>query len=211
MPNLSSLQSYAQKQLPAGVVVPHGSATVPSGFLACDGAAVSRTTYAALFAAIGTAFGAGDGSTTFNVPDLRGIFVRGVGSQLVSGVTYDGLTLGTKAKDKTNNTGLTATTSSTNSASVSSNNDAHTHSWTDRYYNDAQGVPTLSYSLPGTGVSLAQSYTNNETGRTTGNPNVSLNHTHTVATNSVSSSSSFSGGDAETVPGYLTVAYMIKV
>lgn len=51
--------------------------TAPSGFLKCNGAAISRTTYAALFAVIGTMFGAGDGSTTFNLPDLRGEFVRG--------------------------------------------------------------------------------------------------------------------------------------
>lgn len=51
--------------------------TAPTGFLACSGQAVSRTTYAALFAAIGTTYGAGDGSTTFNLPDLRGEFIRG--------------------------------------------------------------------------------------------------------------------------------------
>jgi hypothetical protein len=50
--------------------------TAPAGFLKANGSAVSRTTYAALFAAIGTTFGVGDGSTTFNVPDLRGEFVR---------------------------------------------------------------------------------------------------------------------------------------
>ena len=50
---------------------------MPSGYLECDGAAVSRTTYADLFAAIGTTWGAGNGSSTFNVPDLRGEFVRG--------------------------------------------------------------------------------------------------------------------------------------
>lgn len=52
--------------------------TPPSGWLKANGAAVSRTTYAALFAAIGTTFGAGDGRTTFNLPDLRGEFVRGL-------------------------------------------------------------------------------------------------------------------------------------
>jgi microcystin-dependent protein len=55
-----------------GVLMPYAGATAPSGYLLCDGAAVSRTIYAALFTAIGTAYGAGDGSTTFNVPDLRG-------------------------------------------------------------------------------------------------------------------------------------------
>lgn len=50
----------------------------PAGFLACDGAAVSRSTYVDLFTATGTLYGAGDGSTTFNLPDLRGEFVRGL-------------------------------------------------------------------------------------------------------------------------------------
>jgi len=49
----------------------------PDGWRACSGQAVSRTTYAALFAAIGTEYGVGDGSTTFDLPDLRGEFLRG--------------------------------------------------------------------------------------------------------------------------------------
>ena len=65
---------------PSGVVRAFGTASVPAGFLLCDGSAVSRTTYAALFAAIGTAFGAGDGSTTFNIPDMDGRFVFGYDS-----------------------------------------------------------------------------------------------------------------------------------
>lgn len=56
------------------------SQTIPNGYLLCDGSAVSRTDYAALFAVIGTAFGAGDGSTTFALPDLRAAFIRGAGS-----------------------------------------------------------------------------------------------------------------------------------
>ena len=51
--------------------------TPPSGWLKCDGSAVSRTTYNGLFSIIGTTFGNGDGSTTFNLPDLRGEFIRG--------------------------------------------------------------------------------------------------------------------------------------
>jgi len=62
---------------PIGSISFHASSTAPSGFLKCNGANVSRTTYADLFAIIGTAFGTGDGSTTFNLPDLRGEFVRG--------------------------------------------------------------------------------------------------------------------------------------
>lgn len=55
-----------------GVVLPFAGATAPAGWLLCAGQLVSRATYAALFAAIGTAYGAGDGSTTFGLPDLRG-------------------------------------------------------------------------------------------------------------------------------------------
>ena len=63
--------------VPSGSVFCMAVATVPSGYLECNGAAVSRSTYAVLFAVIGTAYGAGNGSSTFNLPDLRGEFVRG--------------------------------------------------------------------------------------------------------------------------------------
>ena len=63
-----------------GTILPHGSSTAPTGFLSCDGSAVSRTTYADLFAVIGTTWGAGNGSSTFNVPDLRAAMIRGTGT-----------------------------------------------------------------------------------------------------------------------------------
>jgi len=83
----TALQAVPKQQLDAAIAsisaVPSGSVTafagssVPAGWLECDGSAVSRTTYAALFAAVGTTYGAGDGSTTFNLPQLRGEFIRG--------------------------------------------------------------------------------------------------------------------------------------
>jgi len=54
-----------------GIIVPWSSSSVPSGFLECNGAAVSRSTYSALFAVVGTTYGSGDGSSTFNLPDLQ--------------------------------------------------------------------------------------------------------------------------------------------
>lgn len=63
--------------MPSGTVLMHAAQTAPDGFLICDGTAVSRTTYSDLFDSIGTTYGSGDGSTTFNLPDLRGEFVRG--------------------------------------------------------------------------------------------------------------------------------------
>lgn len=63
--------------MPVGAILPFGGGTAPAGWLLCEGAPVSRATYADLFAVIGTAFGSGNGSSTFNVPDLRGVFLRG--------------------------------------------------------------------------------------------------------------------------------------
>lgn len=62
---------------PAATVTAFAGSVAPAGWLECNGAAVSRATYAALFAVIGTTYGAGNGTTTFNLPDLRGEFVRG--------------------------------------------------------------------------------------------------------------------------------------
>ncbi len=64
--------------LPTGGILPYAGASTPSGYLLCDGSAVSRTTFSTLFAAIATAYGIGNGTTTFNLPDLRGLFPRGV-------------------------------------------------------------------------------------------------------------------------------------
>lgn len=62
---------------PIGAIVPFSSDTIPNGWLLCDGSLVSRTTYSELFKVIGTAYGTGDGSTTFNVPDIQGRVVVG--------------------------------------------------------------------------------------------------------------------------------------
>jgi len=65
---------------PVGKVIMFAGAAEPQGYLTCDGRVISRSTYSDLFNTIGTAFGAGDGSTTFNIPDLRNEFVRGASS-----------------------------------------------------------------------------------------------------------------------------------
>lgn len=67
----------ASQLVPSGVVMAFAGATAPTGWLLCEGAAISRTTYASLFSAISTAHGYGDNSTTFNLPDYRGRFIRG--------------------------------------------------------------------------------------------------------------------------------------
>lgn len=72
---------------PAGIVMPFAGSVAPQGYLLCDGSAVSRTDYADLFTAIGTTYGVGDGSTTFNVPDLSGRVVIGESQSHALGTT----------------------------------------------------------------------------------------------------------------------------
>jgi microcystin-dependent protein len=87
---------------PTGTVLPFAGSAAPTGWLLCFGQAVSRTTYASLFATLGTTYGSGDGSTTFGVPDLRGRIPGGkdnmggsAASRLTSGGSgVDGATLG---------------------------------------------------------------------------------------------------------------------
>lgn len=97
--HISDGTSWAKLTMPAGAVSMHAGASAPSGWLLCDGSAVSRTTYANLFAAISTAFGAGDGSTTFNIPDMRGAAPAGVGTS--TGYTQnETIALATKYNDQ---------------------------------------------------------------------------------------------------------------
>jgi microcystin-dependent protein len=65
---------------PVGMLSPYGGTSAPSGWLLCDGSAVSRTTYSDLFGVIGTTYGVGDGSTTFNLPDMRAAVPVGAGT-----------------------------------------------------------------------------------------------------------------------------------
>lgn len=119
---------------------------VPSGWLECDGSAVSRSTYSALFSAIGTVWGAGDGSTTFNVPDLRGRAPIGVGT----GATLTARNLGTigGAENHTLSTGEMP---------------AHSHGFTGdavlRYTGSAG-----SYNLPSAGTDVVLNITMTNTG-----------------------------------------------
>lgn len=99
----TQINAISATTVPSGQISMYGGSSAPSGYLLCDGSAVSRTTYAALFTAISTTFGVGNGTTTFNVPDIRGIFVRGAGTHgtltNANGTAFSG-TLGTQENDK---------------------------------------------------------------------------------------------------------------
>lgn len=103
-PDLSAL-------IPPGTIIHYAGRTVPSGWLICNGANVSRTDYAALFAAIGTIYGAGDGATTFGLPNLGGRFLEGATSTSSVGTYYSaGLPNITGSFTSHGNTGSMVTT-----------------------------------------------------------------------------------------------------
>tara|TARA_Y100000361_G_C11158746_1_gene345804 strand:- start:467 stop:1246 length:780 start_codon:yes stop_codon:yes gene_type:complete len=81
--NTSDIATLQSGVLSSGALVSYAGSSIPTGFLDCDGSAVDRTTYADLFTAIGTTWGIGDGSTTFNIPDLRSAHLRGVGTSTI--------------------------------------------------------------------------------------------------------------------------------
>jgi microcystin-dependent protein len=112
----------ASVSLPTGTILDYAGGGAPTGFLQCYGQAVSRTTYAALFATLSTAYGAGDGSTTFNLPDLRGRV--GVGKDNMGGSAASRMTTGGSGVD---GIALGATGGSQTHTLDSTQMPAHTH------------------------------------------------------------------------------------
>lgn len=106
--NWDSVDALLRQIMPAGAMLDFGGTSAPAGFLLCDGSEVSRTTYSSLFSAIGTTWGSGDGSTTFNIPDLRGRVSAGqdnmggtAANRLTSAISgVDGTTVGASGGDE---------------------------------------------------------------------------------------------------------------
>ena len=170
--NLSfSAAGGAQGGVPSGAVFCMAVAIVPSGYLECNGAAVSRTGYAALFAVIGTQYGAGNGSSTFNLPDLRGEFVRGFdnGRGIDSGRSISA----TPQSDQNKQHNHTA------SSSVNDSGHVHGTTFDNKKYFPGGGSTTITYGGAGsypadtfsmssatTGVTVATSIGNDGGGET---------------------------------------------
>lgn len=203
MTDLSAIKA-GRGQTAVGNIIPSGAGTAPTGYLACDGSAVSRSTYAALFAVIGTTFGSGDGSTTFNLPNSSGLFLRGRSSQTISAKTFDGGAVGNKQKDLTAINGLGISTASTPSLSLSNTDLTHTHSYSD--LTTAFNV-IANASLGASATTQGYNPSNPSEADTTGSALGSHGHTITPSITGVTTTLS---GAAESKPAHLTVAFYIK-
>ena len=182
---------------PAGGIMVYAGASTPTGWLDCDGQAISRITYAGLFSAIGTAYGGGDGSTTFNVPDLRGRFPIGAGS--VAGLTSRsrGDTGGAETEALTtqqlpvhSHTGSAESNGSHGHSGSAESNGSHTHSVSGTA--GSGGGHRHGYSRASTGYhDVVTSGGNNFVygGRTDSNTDTGGSHQHSVSGSAGSSGS----------------------
>lgn len=212
---------------PSGVIVPFAGSNSPAGWFLCAGQAVSRTQYAGLFSTIGTTYGVGDGSTTFNLPDLRGRTIAGVdnmggsaASRLTSGNSgITATTLGATGGDErvhSHNHAFTGTASSTGTVSS-----GHTHNFTTGYvshdhahipWNGLAAAPganhiTLQYGGNPYNLTTSGITQNHYHGGTTAD--INQNHSHSFTPSGTNAS--FGSGNSQNVQPTIVLNYIIKI
>lgn len=190
--------------LPPATILPFAGSTAPGGYLLCDGSSVSRTTYSDLFATIGTTYGVGDGSTTFNLPNLSGRMILGV-----SGGHALATTGGAETQILTQNElpshSHTGTTNDGGSHTHTINDPGHVHARLNAR-DDGNSSNTPGQAPAG------DANTNYTTGYPTESATTGItinsvgDHTHSFTTNSTGSGSSFS-----IMNPFLSLNYIIKI
>jgi microcystin-dependent protein len=189
----------ASNGVPVGTVVAFAgpSTNIPAGWLLCDGAVLNATTnpqYAQLFAAIGTAWG-GTGVTSFNIPDLRGVFLRGVNG--VRADTYADSN-GSRTLGSFQGYMTALPTGGQQFIGATGNDGAHTHTFWDAFFAEHRNDVTAVNTVGASGSDNDNEYHYKDaTTFTTGSE-----HTHWVGING--------GGNAETTPKNAAVHYIIK-
>lgn len=166
-----------------GTIMPWSDASIPTGYLECDGSAVSRTTYAALFAVIGTTYGVGDGTTTFNVPDLQDNVPMGKSATKALATTG-----GANTVAPTGNVGGSTANATLSTAQLAS----HNHSFT------VGGGPS-----EGGGRLRAQHNSQTSPQQGTNSTGSGGGHSHNMA-------ATFTGDATSVIQPYLTLIYIIK-
>tara|TARA_Y100000114_G_scaffold112004_1_gene105783 strand:+ start:281 stop:1246 length:966 start_codon:yes stop_codon:yes gene_type:complete len=171
--------------IPVGTILTFGASTPPSGFLECNGSAISRSTYASLFSILSTTHGTGDGSSTFNLPDLRGQFVRGWDNS--AGVDASRTFGSTQTDQNKNHTHTTDSTSLTGSVSHLSGS-LHAN----------PGTATGIFSKPSAQSAVGA---RNSGSATAAALSIDATHSHTIAS---------SGGGTEVRVKNVALMYIIK-
>jgi microcystin-dependent protein len=196
--------------VPPGVMTPYGGSSAPSGWLLCDGSAVSRTTYADLYAAISTTFGVGDGSTTFNLPNLQDRFPVGKGSTLS--------TLGATGGSLSHTHGQTQHQHDFSSVTgghshAFSGGGSHNHTWSNSFTTTgASAGPAQGGSGTPTDVTrIAHTHSGSVSGSTS-TSSASISGTTDTVSGSISGTSDFDDpSDTDGAnPPYQVVNYIIK-
>lgn len=196
-----------------GTIYLFAGSSVPSGFLLCDGSAISRSTYASVFSVIGTTYGAGDGSTTFNLPDLTGKVVIGASSTHALGAT---------GGEETH--ALLDTEMPSHTHGIAAHTHAHTIKATTPQLTHTITQPAYKYNKPGThsqrSASSAAAYTGTTSTNATRSANLVIsNHAATACTmgggvtdcDAFNSESSGSGTAHSNMQPYMTMNYIIYV
>jgi microcystin-dependent protein len=183
--NLSGIEG-----IPTATIVPWSTASVPSGFLECNGSEVSRSTYATLFGIIGTTYGVGDGSTTFNVPDLQDNVAVGKSNNKTIGSAG-----GANTVSSTGNVGGSTANATLSTGQLAS----HSHSSNlTRAQSQSMGEPYTPSDVANAGYGSRGSVN-----FSTSNAGSAEGHSHNMSAN-------FSGDATSVVQPYLTVMYIIK-
>ena len=214
-----------QNYVPTGCVKMYAGTAPPSSWLICDGQAVSRTTYTDLYAVIGTTYGSGDGSTTFNIPNMQGNVVVGH-----DGSTYNRGSIGgssthaitTGEMPSHSHTGTTDPSGAHNHTGTTDSAGAHQHNYQDAYFAENRGTNNgvygtsagtdsdnqFIYRTSAGGYSLTPSdIQTSSAGSHSHNLNInsSTTHQHTFTTNSTGS-----GNAMSLMQPYVVMHYIIK-
>jgi hypothetical protein len=186
--------------LPVGSLISYAGATAPSGYLLCDGSAVSRTTYSDLFSVLSTTYGAGNGSTTFNLPDLRGRVPVGAGNDGTAANNVS-RTVGAKSGDTRlqshSHTGTTGFMNSNNLHSPFCNSPGG-HSW-GANFGGLSGGATFTFSPSGVFAGVYG-------GSNLRTDQFDVNHQHNFTTNDHNQSI----GSGANMPPFTVVNHIIK-
>lgn len=203
--------------IPAGIILQYGGSSTPSGWLECDGSAVSRSTYATLFAAISTTYGTGDGATTFNLPDFKNASPIGKGARTVtaSGSDSDVDTTGDTLTVASNNTKWVTGMSvvfTLSSGTITGLTSGNTYYVIRSSSTLVQLASSLANAQNGTAINMTAksspvwTITHTDTTRTLGETGGEESHamssTELLAhTHAISTPSTFAGGGANNAPG----------